>query len=38
MKNLQESQVKKMWEEIEKSNLKLNILMAGKTGVGKHLL
>lgn len=38
MKNVDESQVEKMWKEIESSSLKLNILMAGKTGVGKTSL
>lgn len=38
MKDIDASQIEKMWKEIESSNLKLNILMAGKTGVGKTSL
>lgn len=38
MKDTKEIQVEKMWKDIENSYLKLNILMAGKTGVGKTSL
>lgn len=38
MRDTKEIQVEKMWKDIENSYLKLNILMAGKTGVGKTSL
>ena len=38
MTNIQDIQMEKIWNDIEASSLKLNILMAGKTGVGKTSL
>ena len=38
MTNDEDYQVEKIWKDIENSYLKLNILMAGKTGVGKTSL
>lgn len=38
MKNNEDYEVEKMWKDIEDSSIKLNILMAGKTGVGKTTL
>ncbi len=38
MKNINDEQIESMWKDIENSYLKLNILMAGKSGVGKTSL